>query len=145
MKAHWACKGKDPLFTAMTEWAQGAFNPFWMEGLNVKHQVAVGQPLKCVFARLFHSKPVAQEVKRSVHRWQHNAEKALLDMPEHIPSCQVGWIIIESDIYREKSNCYSHGDILLLPHCCYNRDNQPQRINSLNLKKLWSYSSEESR
>ena len=43
-------------------------------------------PLEHLSLRLFQSIGVAQEVKKSVQRWQHHAEKEILDMPERIPS-----------------------------------------------------------
>ena len=45
----------------------------------MKLHVVVVQPLKHVFSRAFSTIAVA-EVQRSVHRWQHIAERALLHM-----------------------------------------------------------------
>ena len=42
---------------------------------------------------------MADEVQKSVHRRQNNAEKTSLDMPEHIPSHKVPLELTQSDIY----------------------------------------------
>ena len=56
----------------------------------------------CIFAGFFLLSIVAHEVQKLVQRWQHNAEKGFLDMPEHIPSHHVPPELIQSDVYQEQ-------------------------------------------
>ena len=83
-------------------------NPSLMEPLRFKAQHSGQQPLERVSLQAFQSITVAHEVKKSVHSWQHNAEKGFLDMPPGATRSDTERYVL---IAICESNCRYHSDI----------------------------------
>ena len=76
------------------------------------HCISIAAFKICIFGGFFPSIAMADEVKKSVHRWKHNAEKTFLDMPENITNSKpIGATTSDTErcisrVTRESNCCY---------------------------------------